>query len=156
VKFRSPRTIVSQRSNRDDVTRQRLAQALLHAIGIPTHYQGHGAIREFFSFVGETLYPDFGFKPQDVQVLIETPEQVFAEYTADTKAPRPEGILHHLFAGRHVAKKGKITLLRESLNTVTAAQCPGIGHTLTHLRPTEVSSFKMSSRHRLALRQATR
>jgi hypothetical protein len=31
-------------------------------------------------------------------------------------------ILHHLFAGRLVAKKGKITLLRESLNTVAAAQ----------------------------------
>jgi hypothetical protein len=53
----------------------------LHAIGIPTRYQGHIAIREFFNFVGGTLYPDFGFKPQDINVLIETPEQVFAEYT---------------------------------------------------------------------------
>jgi uncharacterized protein len=51
----------------------------LHAIGIPTRYRGHVAIREFFNLVGETLYPDFGFKPQDINVLIETPEQVFAE-----------------------------------------------------------------------------
>ncbi len=93
----------------------------LYAIGIPTRYQGHVAIREFFNLVGGTLYPDFGFKPQDINVLIETPEQVFAEYTAH-KAARTGRILHHMFAGRLVAKKGKITLLRESLNTVAAAQ----------------------------------
>jgi hypothetical protein len=50
------------------------------------------------------------------------PEQVFAEYTAHTKTARTGRILHHLFAGRLVANKGKITLLRESLNTVAAAQ----------------------------------
>lgn len=94
----------------------------LSAIGIPTRYQGHGAIREFFNFVGGTLYPDFSFKPEDINVLIETHEQVFAEYTAHTKAARTWRILHHLFAGRLVAKNGKITLLRESLNTVAAAQ----------------------------------
>lgn len=55
-------------------------------------------------------------------MLIETPDQVFAEYTAHTKAGRAGRILHHLFAGRLVAKNGKITLLRESLNTVAAAQ----------------------------------
>jgi ketosteroid isomerase-like protein len=94
----------------------------LHAIGIPTRYRGHVAIREFFNFVGGTLYPDLAFKPEDINVLIETPEQVFAEYTAHTKAARTGRILHHLFTGRLVAKKGKITLLRESLNTVAAAQ----------------------------------
>jgi hypothetical protein len=55
-------------------------------------------------------------------VLIETPEQVFAEYTAHTKAARTGRILHHFFAARLVANKGTITLLRESLNTVAAAQ----------------------------------
>jgi uncharacterized protein len=79
----------------------------LHVIGIPTRYQGHVAIREFFNFVGGTLYPDFGFKPEDINVLIETPEQVFAEYTAHTTATRTGRILHHLFAGRLVAKKGQ-------------------------------------------------
>lgn len=93
----------------------------LHAIGIPARYQGRVQIREFFNFVS-TLYPDFRFKPEDTTVLIETPEQVFAEYSAYTKAARTGRLLHHLFAGRLVAKKGKITLLRESLNTVAAAQ----------------------------------
>jgi ketosteroid isomerase-like protein len=94
----------------------------LYAIGIPTRYQGHVAISDFYNFVGGTLYPDFRFKPEDTTVLIETPEQVFAEYSAHTKAARTGRILHHLFAGRLVAKNGKITLLRESLNTVAAAQ----------------------------------
>jgi hypothetical protein len=71
---------------------------------------------------GGTRYPDFGFKPEEIKVLIETPEQVFAEYTAHTKAARAGCVLHHLFAGRLVARKGKITLVRESLNTVAAAQ----------------------------------
>ena len=39
---------------------------LLYAIGIPTRYQGHVAIGEFFNFVGGTLYPDFGLKPEDI------------------------------------------------------------------------------------------
>jgi hypothetical protein len=72
----------------------------LHAIGIPTRYQGHVAIRDFYNFVGGTLYPDFRFKPEDTTVLIETPEQVFAEYSAHTRAARTGRILHHLFAGR--------------------------------------------------------
>jgi hypothetical protein len=94
----------------------------LQAIGIPTRYQGHAAIREFLDFVGGTLYPDFRFKPDDIKVIIETPAQVFAEYTAHTRAARTGRILHHLFAGRLVAEKGKVTLLRESINTVAAAQ----------------------------------
>jgi hypothetical protein len=57
-------------------------------------------------------------------VLIETPEQVFAEYTAHTKAARTGRILHHLFAGRLVAKKGKITLLRESLRSSQGQKVP--------------------------------
>ena len=72
--------------------------------------------------LGGTLYPDFAFRPDDIKVLIETPEQVFAEYTAHTKAARTGRVLHHLFAGRLVSEKGRVKLLRESLNTVSAAQ----------------------------------
>jgi uncharacterized protein len=79
-------------------------------------------IRDFYNSVGGTLYPDFRFKPKDIKVLIETSGQVFAEYTARTRAARTGRIIHHLFATRLVAEKGKITLLRESLNTVAAAQ----------------------------------
>jgi uncharacterized protein len=68
------------------------------------------------------LYPDFGFKPQDTKVLIETPDQVFAECTAHTTAAGTGRLIHHLFAARLVAHNGKIKLLRESLNVVAAAQ----------------------------------
>jgi uncharacterized protein len=63
------------------------------------------------------FYPDFGL-PQDTKVLIETPDQVFAEYTAHTTAARTGRLIHHLFAARLVAKNGKIKLLRDSLNVV--------------------------------------
>jgi len=52
--------------------------------------------------------------------MTETPGQVFAEYTAHTRAAGTRRIIHHLFAARLVAEKGKITFLRESLSTVAA------------------------------------
>ena len=93
----------------------------LHAIGIPPRYQGPEKIKDFFDFLRK-LYPDFRFKRQDITVLIDTPNQVFAEYTAHTTAAATGRLIHHLFAGRLVAENGKIKLLRESLNVVAAAQ----------------------------------
>ena len=72
--------------------------------------------------IRDRLYSDFGFKPQDIKVLIETPDQIFAEYMTHTKAAGTGRLIHHLFAGRLVAEQGEIKLLRESLNTLAAAQ----------------------------------
>jgi hypothetical protein len=63
----------------------------LHAIGIPTRYQGHLAIRESFNFVGGTLFPDFGFKPEDINVLIETPSRC-SPSTLPTRRRRTLGV----------------------------------------------------------------
>jgi len=63
---------------------------------------------------------DIGFLPEDTVVLIDTPEQVFAEYMAHTTARATT--LHHMFAARLVAENGLIKLVRESLNVVAAAQ----------------------------------
>jgi uncharacterized protein len=93
----------------------------LHAVGIPTRYEGRAKIKEFYEFV-RTLYPDFAFKPRDTRILIVTPDQVFAEYTTHTTTAGTKRLVHHLFAGRLVAKDGRIKLLRESLNVVAAAQ----------------------------------
>jgi uncharacterized protein len=93
----------------------------LHAIGIPSRYEGPAKIKEFYDWVRK-LYPDFRFKGQDIKVLIETPNQVFAEYLAHTTAAGTGRLIHHLFAARLVAENGKIKLLRESLNVVAAAQ----------------------------------
>jgi len=93
----------------------------LHAVGMPTRYQGRTQIKDFYDQVGR-LYADFGFKPEDTKVLIVTPEQVFAEYMTHAKAAGTGCRIHHLFAGRLVAERGQIKLLRESMNVVAAVQ----------------------------------
>ena len=94
----------------------------LHALGVPNRHQGLAAIRDFYHYVGETLYPDFRIKPEDTKVLIDTPDQVFAEYMVHTRAASTGRRVHLLFTGLLAAEKGKIKLLRESINTVANAQ----------------------------------
>src|ERR1700674_37311 len=93
----------------------------LHAVGMPTRYQGRSQIKDFYDQVGG-LYANFGFKPEDTKVHIVTPDQVFAEYITHAKAVGTGRRIHHLFAGRLVAERGQIKLLRESLNVVAAIQ----------------------------------
>jgi hypothetical protein len=59
---------------------------------------------------------------KDTKVLIETPDQVFAEYVTHAAAAGTGRRIHHLFAGRLVAKGGQIKLLRESMNVLAAVQ----------------------------------
>lgn len=47
---------------------------------------------------------------------------MFAEYLTEARAASTGRLIHHLFAAYLIAKGGKIKLLRESLNTVAAAQ----------------------------------
>ena len=93
----------------------------LHSLGIPWRHRGRRAIRELQDSLAG-LYADFTFKPEDTHVLIDTPEQVFAEYTAHPTVKTTGRTLHHMFAARLVAEKGLIKLVRESLNVVAAAQ----------------------------------
>jgi hypothetical protein len=93
----------------------------LYSLGIEPRYQGHAAIKDFYDLVKQ-LYPDFAFKPEDIHVLIETPDQVFAEYIAHTTAAATSRLIHHLYAARLIAERGKIKLLRESLNVIAVAQ----------------------------------
>jgi hypothetical protein len=94
----------------------------LHSLGIPTRHQGREAIANLYNFVGGNLYPGFSFKPENTTVLIDTKDQVYAEYLTHTRAASTGRLIHHLFTGYLVAEDGKIKLLRESLNTVAAAQ----------------------------------
>ncbi len=70
---------------------------------------------------------DIGLLPEDTIVLIDTPEQVFAEYMAHTTARATGRALHYMFAARLVAENGLIKLVRESLNVVAAAQALLLG-----------------------------
>ena len=93
----------------------------LHSLAIPWRHRGRRAIREVQASLAG-LYVDIGFLPEETHVLIETPEQVFAEYLAHTTAKATGRTLHHMFAARLVAENGLIKLVRESLNVVAAAQ----------------------------------
>jgi hypothetical protein len=53
----------------------------LHSVGIPWRHRDRQAISELQASLAG-LYQDFAFKPEDTHVLIDTPEQVFAEYMA--------------------------------------------------------------------------
>ena len=93
----------------------------LHSLGIPWRHQGRQAIRELQDQLAG-LYVDIGFLPEDTIVLIDTPEQVFAEYMAHPTVTATGRTLHHLFTARLVAENGQIKLVRESLNPFAAAQ----------------------------------
>jgi ketosteroid isomerase-like protein len=118
----------------------------LHSVGIEPRHQGQQAISDFYDLVRK-LYPDLAFKPEDTYIFIETPDQVFAEYTAHTTAAATGRRIHHMFAARLVAERGKIKLLRESLNVVAAAQAllPG---GLTDLPPHTDEIFSISPSYR--------
>src|SRR6266478_2218986 len=67
----------------------------LHSVGIPWRHRGRQAIRELQDGLAG-LYLDLAFKPEDTHVLIDTPEQVFAEYVAHTTAKATGRTLHHM------------------------------------------------------------
>ena len=90
----------------------------LASLGIANRIVGPAAIEQFIASLLEKV-PDFAFK--NVQMLIETRDQVFAEYEMEAKVLSTDKTYKQLYAGRLVAKDGKIALLRESLDTIAAA-----------------------------------
>jgi len=90
----------------------------LESVGVPGRYQGRDAIEGFFRFVRD-IYPDLDL--ENVKVMIETPEQVFAEYEFTAQSSKTGRTIHELLFGRLVAEDGKIKLLRESVNLVEVA-----------------------------------
>ncbi|MFF9391379.1 nuclear transport factor 2 family protein [Streptomyces griseoluteus] len=90
----------------------------LESVGLQWRVEGPEAIREFISGLLKHV-PDFGF--DEVQVMIETEDQIFGEWSVErtTVDGRP---FSQTYAGRLVAEGGKIKLLRESLDLVRAAR----------------------------------
>ena len=79
----------------------------LHSLGIPWRHRGRQAISELQASLAG-LYLDFAFKPEDTHVLIDTPEQVFAEYMAHPTVAATGRTVHHMFTGRLVAENGQL------------------------------------------------
>src|SRR5207244_3685153 len=90
----------------------------LESLGVPGRYEGREAIEGFFRFVRE-VYPDMDL--ENINVMIDTPEQVFAEYEFTAQSSKTGRTIHALFFVRLVAEDGRIKLLRESVNLVVVA-----------------------------------
>lgn len=77
---------------------------------------------EIESFIASLLnnVPDFKFK--DINIFIETDEQAFGEYTVEANVLSTGKIYKKTYAGRLVADDGKIKLLREALDTISAEE----------------------------------
>jgi uncharacterized protein len=86
----------------------------LPTFGLPIEYRGRDAIAAFFQSVLD-IYPGFQF--ENTKVLIDTPDQVFAEFEATAVSSKTGRTVHQLFFSRLVAENGKIKLFREALNT---------------------------------------
>ena len=93
----------------------------LRSLGVGPRYVGR---REITALLNQLLklYPNFAFAPDDIRILIETPDKTFAEYVGRGRAAATGRTAHHLFTGYLVAKAGEIKLLRESFNPLTMAQ----------------------------------
>lgn len=80
---------------------------------------GPAAIEKFIaSLLGKV--PDFRF--ENIRIWIETPDQVFGEYDVEALVPATGKIYKQTYAGLLVARNGKITLLREALDTLAASR----------------------------------
>jgi ketosteroid isomerase-like protein len=91
----------------------------LQSLGIPARAQGPEAIQQFIAGLLSKV-PDFRFK--NIRLLIETPDQAFGEYDVEAEVLSTGLIYKQSYAGRLVAANGKITLLREAMDTVAAAK----------------------------------
>jgi ketosteroid isomerase-like protein len=91
----------------------------LATFGLPPQYKGHEAIAGFFQSVLD-IYPVFQF--ESVKVLIDTPDQAFAEFETTAVSTKTGRTVHQIFFARLVAENGKIKLFREALNTLELAK----------------------------------
>ena len=91
----------------------------LASFGLPPEYRDRDAIAGFFQSVLDT-YPGFQF--EKVKVLIDTPDQAFAEFEATAVSSKTGRTVHQLFFARLVAEDGRIKLFREALNTLEVAK----------------------------------
>ncbi|SEI19540.1 nuclear transport factor 2 family protein [Pseudomonas asplenii] len=90
----------------------------LQSLGITDRVEGPEQIEGFIASL-LTKVPDFKFRR--IRFLIDTPDQAFAEYDVEALVPATGRLYRQSYAGRLVARDGKIQLLRESLDTVAAA-----------------------------------
>ena len=83
------------------------------SVNIPSRSEGK---QQIIAFISDLLRQAPGYKFINIKILIDTPEQVFAEYEVNTLFNNKP--YKQLYMGRLVAGNGKIVLLREACDTV--------------------------------------
>lgn len=91
----------------------------LASIGLAPVMRGPTDITGFLTFLHATLYPGFAFEA--VQIHLETPDQVFAEYHINHQSGISGKAVKQQFFGHLEAQGGKIRRLREAIDVVVAA-----------------------------------
>ncbi|MEZ2334690.1 nuclear transport factor 2 family protein [Mucilaginibacter sp. RCC_168] len=89
------------------------------SLGRNWHWEGHEVLHNFFKGIPQT-FQDFKF--QNIKILIETPDQVFAEYEVDVVATKTGRPYHQTYMGRLVSENGKIKLIREAMDMIAVAR----------------------------------
>jgi len=77
-------------------------------------------LEEFIDTSSRDIYACLEF--ENLQILIDTPDQVFAEYEFTAISSKTGRRIHQLIFGRLVSESGKIKCLREALNTAATAR----------------------------------
>lgn len=85
----------------------------LKSLGMPWQMKGKDVLFEFLQNL-PNMFP--GFKFENVQILIDTPDQAFGEYDVHCTNGKTGLPYDQSYMGRLVADNGKIKLLREALN----------------------------------------
>ncbi|GGA97716.1 nuclear transport factor 2 family protein [Puia dinghuensis] len=90
------------------------------SVGFPTRYAGK---EQIVGMITGLLKQAPTFKFINIKILIETPDQVFAEYEVDTFFNGKP--YKQLYMGRLVARDGKIVLIREACDTAVIEKMKG-------------------------------
>ena len=93
----------------------------LRSLGVQARFVGRQEIAALVRQL-QTLYPDVAFQPEDIRILIETPDKTFGEWVTHATAAATGRKVHLLFSGYLVAYAGQINLIRETFNPLAMAQ----------------------------------
>lgn len=88
----------------------------LQSLGMGYRTEGQANIEKMITGLLKQA-PDFRFI--NIKILIETPEQVFAEYEVDTLFDGKP--YRQLYMGRLLSENGRIKLLREGMDSLAVA-----------------------------------
>ena len=88
-------------------------------IGVDPKYVGPEAIGKFLTFLHTSIYPNFKF--ENVQIHIDTPDKVLAEYHINAKSGISQKVVKQVFFGFLTADGGKIKQLTEAINLIAGA-----------------------------------